>query len=118
MTADHQECCTEGEHMSSGATKTRCGPIAAILDFAGATPSDQQRLADNLMSEPRRRLNGCLFHWLKPYPDGFRVIEFWRCQDLFDRFWNGELKPLLDHLGVGEPYVRIEQVPEDVLTAD
>lgn len=105
-----------GERMSSGTIDTAPGPIAAILDFPGATPGDRQRLSDALGPDrPQRRLQGCLYHWLKQYPDGFRVIEFWRRQDLFEQFWDAELRPLLRELGVSEPHVTIERLPPQVL---
>jgi hypothetical protein len=95
------------------------GPIAAILDFAGADAADYRRLSDRLHPDSKqRRLQGCLYHWMRAYPDGFRVIEFWTGRELFERFLDREFQPLLRELGLVDPVLVIEAVPEDMLFDD
>ncbi|GAA3613010.1 hypothetical protein [Microlunatus ginsengisoli] len=102
--------------MPTGSTDTASGPIAAILDFEGAADEDYRRLSDRMHAACRsRRLKGCLFHWVKSYPDGFRVIEFWSGRDPFEWFLVHEFRPLLAELGLVEPLLTIEPVPEDAV---
>jgi hypothetical protein len=105
--------------MSVGPMDEASGPIAAILDFAGADATDYRRLSDRLHTGSRRhRLQGCLYHWMRSYPDGFRVIEFWMGREPFERFLDHEFRPLIRELGMIEPVLSIEAVPEDVLFDD
>jgi hypothetical protein len=105
--------------MAAGTIHTTADPIAAILDFEGGSADDYERLSDRMRPTCRnRRLQGCLYHWMKYYPDGFRVIEFWRGRDLFDRFLIEELRPVVRELGLVEPRLTIESVPPDALGGD
>ncbi len=102
--------------MSTGTIHATAHPIAAVLDFEGAAMEDYQRLSERLSPTYRhRRLQGCLFHWVKSYPEGFRVIEFWSGRDLFDWFLDHEFRPLLRELGLVDPRMTIEPVPEDAI---
>jgi hypothetical protein len=102
--------------MSTGTIHATAHPIAAVLDFDGVAMDDYQRLCERLNPTRRhRRLQGCLFHWVKSYPEGFRVIEFWSGRELFDWFLDNEFRPLLRELGLVEPHLTIESVPEDAI---
>lgn len=91
-------------------------PIAAVLDFEGAAVADYERLSHRLHASCRhRRLQGCLYHWMKHYPEGFRVIEFWRGRESFERFLVDEFQPLLAELGLGEPLLTIESMPAQTI---
>ena len=102
--------------MSAGTIHASAHPIAAVLDFEGVAMADYERLSERLNPSCRhRRLQGCLFHWMKQYPGGFRVIEFWTGRDLFEWFLDNEFRPLLRELGLVEPHLTIEAVPEDAV---
>ena len=102
--------------MSAGTIHATAHPIAAVLDFEGVAMADYERLSERLNPSCRhRRLQGCLFHWMKQYPGGFRVIEFWTGRDPFEWFLENEFRPLLRELGLVEPHLTIEAVPEDAI---
>lgn len=53
---------------------------------------------------------GCLFHWVTPTEDGFRGVDVWESTDAFDRFVGERLGPVLEHLGITPPEVRVSEV--------
>lgn len=102
--------------MCTGTIHTMTDPVAAILDFEGASAADYARLTQRWNPHrPHRRLQGCVYHWIRHYPEGFRVIEFWRGRALFERFLSEELLPLLSELALEPPLLTIESVPADAI---
>jgi hypothetical protein len=102
--------------MATGTMHTTADPIAAILDFEGSSADDYERLSERMRPNCRhRRLQGCIYHWMKHYPDGFRLIQFWLGRDGFERFLIDELRPVVRELGLVEPRLTIEAVPPDAL---
>ena len=53
---------------------------------------------------------GSLFHCVTVTEDGFRGLDVWESPEAFDRFVRERLGPVLEHLGIAPPEVRVSEV--------
>lgn len=53
---------------------------------------------------------GCLFHFTTPTEDGFRGVDVWESTEAFERFVRERLGPVLGHLDIAPPDVRVFEV--------
>ncbi|NMO92333.1 hypothetical protein [Actinomycetospora sp. TBRC 11914] len=53
---------------------------------------------------------GCLFHCVTVTEDGFRGLDVWESPEAFDRFVRERLAPVLEHLGIAPPEVRVSEI--------
>jgi len=62
--------------------------VAVILEFAGASLGDYDRVIAELgLAEARRGGPGLLFHWVAALPQGgIRVVDVWADRDLAEAF--------------------------------
>ncbi|HMN99890.1 MAG TPA: hypothetical protein PKD59_10785 [Miltoncostaeaceae bacterium] len=79
--------------------------VAVILEFAGATPEDYDRvLAELGLAEARRGEPGLLFHWIAALPGGgIRVVDVWDDRDLAEAFVRDRLVGATQAFGATEP---------------
>ena len=78
--------------------------VAVILDFAGATLEDYDRVIDALgFGGARRGEPGLLFHWVAAVEGGIRVVDVWRDRDLAEEFVRDRLVAATKAMGAREP---------------
>jgi hypothetical protein len=78
--------------------------VAVILDFAGATLGDYDRVLEALgFARAGRGEPGILFHFVAAVPGGIRVVDVWRDRDLAEAFVRDRLVGAVQALGVAEP---------------
>lgn len=67
---------------------------------------------------------GCLFHCVTATDDGFRGLDVWESPEAFERFVRERLAPVLEHLEIAPPDVRVFEVhnyliaPPDRMTGE
>ncbi|MGE0028563.1 MAG: hypothetical protein AB7O78_04725 [Thermoleophilia bacterium] len=79
--------------------------VAVILEFAGGTVEDYDRVLGELgFADARRGEPGLLFHWVAALPGGgIRVVDVWRDRDLAEAFIRDRLVGATQALGAVEP---------------
>ena len=78
--------------------------VAVILEFAGATLEDYDRVLDALgLGGARRGEPGLLFHWVAAVEGGIRVVDVWRDRDLAESFVRDRLVAATQAMGAREP---------------
>jgi len=83
------------------------------MDFVPMTAGEYERLVEQLKpSRTARGLSNPVFHWVKEYPDGIRVIEIWPSRRTLTSFIETVLQPLLRHLGLSEPKLTLHDIPD------
>ena len=84
---------------------------AVETTFHGVTLTEYDDLLRRLEFRPGGASEpGCLFHYATPTEDGFRGVDVWESAEAFDRFVRERLGPVLDHLGITAPEVRVFEV--------
>lgn len=84
---------------------------AVETTFHGVTLTEYDDLLQRLEFRPGGASEpGCLFHFATPTEDGFRGVDVWESADAFDRFVRDRLGPVLEHLGIAPPEVRVSEV--------
>jgi len=75
--------------------------VAYLMQFAGVTPEQYDAVMQelNLGSKPPK---GALLHMAGPSEDGWRVVDVWESQEIFDAFVSAKLGPALHHAGIVE----------------
>src|SRR5437588_6281151 len=87
-------------------------PVGYILDFAGAT-SDQYDQVVERMELGGRVAPGAIFHVAGPGPNGgWRVVDVWESDDVFNDFAQEKIIPFTSELGMGEPAIQRFDVNE------
>ncbi len=78
--------------------------VAVILEFAGATLEDYDRvLAELGIAGARRGEPGLLFHWVAALPDGgIRVVDVWSDRDQAEAFVRDRLVGATQAIGATE----------------
>ena len=87
--------------------------VAVILEFAGATLGDYDRvLAELGFADARRGEPGLLFHWVAALPGGgIRVVDVWDDRDQAEAFVRDRLVAATQAMGAIEaPDVQVLQV--------
>ena len=78
--------------------------VAVILDFAGATLGDYDRVLAALgFAGEGRGEPGILFHWVAAVPGGIRVVDVWRDRDLAEAFVRDRLVGAVRAIGAADP---------------
>ena len=79
-------------------------PIAAILDFTGAT-LDQYDEVVRLMGLTPGGAGpaGSISHWVAATEDGIRVVDVWSTQEAFDEFAQTQIGPFSAKVGLAPP---------------
>jgi hypothetical protein len=79
--------------------------VAVVLEFAGATLEDYDRvLAELGLAGARRGQPGLLFHWVAALPEGgIRVVDVWDDRDLAEAFVRDRLVAATQAMGAAEP---------------
>ena len=78
--------------------------VAVILEFAGATLEDYDRVLAALgFAGAGRGEPGILFHWVAAIPGGIRVVDVWRDRDLAEAFVRDRLVGATQAIGATEP---------------
>jgi hypothetical protein len=104
--ADISTCAVPG-------TASGAGSIAVIMDFLPMTAAEYDRLVEQLeLSRAARGSSNAVFHWLKKYPDGIRVIEIWSARRPLTSFIETVLQPSLRDLGLSEPKLTFHDIPD------
>jgi len=75
--------------------------VAYLMQFAGVTPEQYDAVMQelNLGSKPPK---GALLHMAGPSEDGWRVVDVWESQEIFDAFAATKLGPALHNAGITE----------------
>lgn len=87
-------------------------PIAVVLDFAGATLEQYDRV-NELMGLTQRGPGppGALFHWATATETGIRVTDVWESREQFERFAGETIRPLAREVGFPEsPQIAFHEV--------
>ena len=93
------------------------GSLAVIMDFVPMTTDEYDRVVEEVeLSRTARRMSSPVFHWVREYPDGIRVIEIWPALEPLTSFIQSVLRPVLRDLRLPEPKLTFHDVP-DYLTA-
>lgn len=79
--------------------------VAVILEFAGASLGDYDRVIAELgLAEARRGEPGLLFHWVAALPEGgIRVVDVWADRDLAEAFVRDRLVGATRAMGASGP---------------
>jgi hypothetical protein len=87
--------------------------VAVILEFAGATLEDYDRVLAALgFAGAGRGEPGILFHWVAALPDGgIRVVDVWRDRDLAEAFVRDRLVGATQAFGAtGPPEIQVLEI--------
>ncbi len=110
-------CAADGSPVAELTSETPPGPVAVIMDFLAMTVDDYERMTKQLELGGGPRLSRRLYHWMRAYPDGVRVIEIWPDIRPFVRFLDRAVRPVVSSLRLSEPKVSFHPVP-NYLTDD
>jgi hypothetical protein len=93
-------------------------PVAAIMEFKGATLEQYDDVVSRMGFEPGGAgTPGGLFHWVAQTDDGIRVTDVWETAEQFEQFAAEQIGPITQEIGVpGPPDVTILPV-HNYLTA-
>ncbi len=78
--------------------------IAFLLEFAGATSDQYDRVIERLELGGKMPSGG-RFHIAGPTDDGFRVVDAWESKEDFDRFFEEKLHAALEGEGMPAPTI-------------
>jgi len=80
--------------------------VAVTLDFVGGTLPQNDLLLEQLGLGPGAPgLPGSLFEWSRSSVDGLRIVEVWQTRRHFDYFFEREILPAIDRIGMPRPDV-------------
>jgi hypothetical protein len=93
-------------------------PVAAIIDFPGATLEQYDEVIKRMGFEPGGTgAPGGMFHWVTATDDGIRVTDVWESAEQFQQFADTKIGPITQEVGLaGEPDVTVLPV-HNYLTA-
>jgi len=78
--------------------------VAVQLDFAGATLEQYDEINERIGLLPGGPASPQeLFHWVAETDDGFRVVDVWESQAVFEKFAQEKLSPIFQVVGVPHP---------------
>jgi len=83
--------------------------VGLILDFEGGTLDQYDQVLEK-MELGGKTPPGGIFHWVAKTDDGFRVVDVWESQEIFDKFAEEKIGPLSAEVGLGEPKVTAYEV--------
>jgi hypothetical protein len=92
--------------------------VAVIQDFKGATLDQYDEvLAQGMGLVPRGpAVAGCLFHWVTPTDEGFRVTDVWESREIFQKAAAEKIGPGGAAFGLTPPEVTFVEI-HNYLTA-
>ena len=76
--------------------------IAFLLEFAGATSDQYDRVIERLELGGKMPSGG-VYHIAGSTDDGWRVVDVWKSQEDFDRFFEEKLRAALEAEGLPAP---------------
>ena len=88
------------------------GPVAVVIDFKAMTVDDYEQMTEQLdLLREGTAPSSRLYHWMRVYPDGVRVIEIWQELDSFGSFLEGTVRPVLRSRSLSEPKLAFHPIP-------
>ncbi len=86
--------------------------IAVEMNFKGATLDQYDQIREKMGLTPGGATPpGAISHWVAATDDGFRVVDVWETQEVFDQFAAEQIGPHSAEAGINEmPEVRVYEV--------
>jgi hypothetical protein len=86
--------------------------VGVQLDFRGATLKQYDEALEWLGFLPGGPpAQDQLFHWVTETDDGIRIIDVWKSQEAFEKFFDVTVLPVLPEIGVvDQPEVQLFEV--------
>lgn len=78
--------------------------IAVIQEFEGATLEQYDQVLSKMGFTPGGTgAPGGLFHWAAATDNGFQVVDVWESQEVFEKFAQETIGPLVAETGIAGP---------------
>jgi len=86
--------------------------VAVVMDFAGATLEQYDRVMELMGLAPRGpAAPGGLFHWVARTDTGIRVVDVWETKEQFEKFAEEQIGPYTQQAGfTGPPDIKFVDV--------
>jgi hypothetical protein len=77
--------------------------IAVVMDFAGATLDQYDRVIEKMaLKQGGPMPEGGVSHWVTGTDEGIRVTDVWQSREQFDRFAQEQIGPFTREVGITE----------------